>query len=133
MTDSFELFIPGPLPPSLNGAGGLQRSHWAKTRRVKKSWVNRVAAAWLASGRPRIVGPIGIEIVFWLPPGAKFLDPVDNLPARCKLPLDALVKTGAIEDDSRRIVRRNAVYQDRVDRLDQQGISFSVASFTPKP
>jgi len=132
MTDAFDLFIPGPLPPSLNGGGGLQRSHWAKADRVKKSWENRVNAFWLAAGKPQVLGPIGIEIVFWLPPGAKLLDPVDNLPARCKLPLDALVKTGAIEDDSPRIIRRNAVYQDRVDRADQQGVSFSVASYTPK-
>ncbi len=86
-------------------------------------------AFWLAAGKPRIAGPISIEIVFWLPPGAKYLDPVDNLPARCKLPLDALVKTGAIEDDSPRVIKQSAVLQDRVERLDQQGVSFSVAAF----
>jgi len=132
MTDAFEILVSGPLPPSLNGARGLQRLHWRARQSVKKSWRDRVAAAWLLAGRPRVAGPIGIEIVFWLPPGAKYLDPVDNLPARCKLPLDALVLTGAIEDDSPRIIRRSAVYQDRVDRLEQQGVSFSVASYRPK-
>jgi hypothetical protein len=128
----FEILIAGELPPAPNGPRGLLRSHWGVRRKMIKAWETRVWAAWHVAGRPRIRGPVAIEAVRWYASPRRALDP-DNLVASLKLPLDGLVRCGAIEDDSARVVASLSTYQDRVDLKTQEGLSFSVVPFGVPP
>lgn len=101
------------------------RSHWAKRRKLQKEWEGRVWCYWHQAGQPMVRGPVAMEAVRWYAHPHRALDPT-NLAACFKMPEDALVRCGAIEDDSARIIVSMTTMQERVESKAQEGISFTV-------
>lgn len=84
--------MPGKPPPR-PGA-----SHWRVVHAAKKQWAEYLAWSSRAQSIPRCVPGERrrVEVTFYRP------GPVgdeDNTYASCKVPLDALVRIGVIEDD----------------------------------
>ena len=93
VTDSWTLDVAGKRPPR-PGEG-----HWAVLQRAKKQWVEYLGWQALSLRVPRCLPGERrrVDITFYRP------GPVsdkDNAYSACKVPLDALVRCGLIEDDS---------------------------------
>lgn len=88
-------FLTLPWPPSVNHLWRRSRRGVFKTR-TARDYEQLVWAAWQEAGRPRITdGDLAVTIVA-TPPDRRRRD-LDNL---VKAVLDALVRAGAMSDDS---------------------------------
>lgn len=111
---SITLHIP-ELAPSLNGKGGLLRTHWTCRKKLLTKWQYLVMAA--AAGRKHL-GPCRITITRHY---ASIPLDQDNCYAAAKLPLDALRKCGIIKDDDSQTVLSLSCKQVKVATRKEQG------------
>lgn len=91
------MHIPGWRPASVNQL--LQR-HWALAAKLKKNDQEVVSRAVMAYGVPRASGKRKVSILILIPKGLRTKDP----DAYYKSLLDALVRSGALRDDTRNYV-----------------------------
>lgn len=107
------LWIPGLLPPGLNGSSGLMREHHRDAKRRKA----RMSALLLAHCRPfpqiRVRVNVLYTRLYWHPQGA--MD-CTNAAASFKHLEDAIVSAGILVDDSPEYVARLSVQQIRTTR-----------------
>lgn len=99
MKQTFELPI---ALPGLNGDKGLMRQHWTNASKMKEWLLHQVIEAELRchKGQVRIT---------YTRVAKKKMDWFDNLPSSGKHLVDALVKAGAIKDDSPKIIPHQPV------------------------
>jgi len=106
------------LPKGLNSSDGMMRKHWSKRRKDQQEWDLAVAVVVAGAG-PAPKPPL--RLVYTRYYASHPMDP-DNAAASIKQPLDALVRTGAIHDDSPDIIAELVVRQRKVPRRKDQGI-----------
>lgn len=114
---TWELFVPR-LPPGLNGKGGLIRKHWTKRAKEQAAWDFEILLLAREAG-PAPKPPLRLTYTRQY---ARLPCDLDNAAASLKQPLDALVRSGAIHDDSPDIIAELIVRQVKVARVKDQGI-----------
>ncbi len=95
----------------LNGKNGLLRAHWSARKKKKESW----SWLFLAQTHVRFKGKVNITITRSYK--TTKMD-YDNLVSTGKVPLDALVKAGIIEDDNSKIIERIDYRQAKIGKND---------------
>ena len=116
------LIIPEKID-GLNGKNGLLRGHWAQRRRKKESY------AWLfrAQTNGKFAGQVRLTITRSYR-GQKM--DFDNLASTAKLPLDALVLAGIIEDDSEKIIGQPTFFQRQIGAKQAHYYQIEIESLT---
>jgi Holliday junction resolvase RusA-like endonuclease len=117
---TWQIFVPY-TPPGLNGSNGLIRAHWTKRRKMAADCLLRTLAA--LPSKQRIAGPLRLRYTRRY--ARQPLD-LDNLAASIKLPLDALVKAGVLEDDNPRVISELVTRQEKVATVAEEGYSIQL-------
>lgn len=123
LTLSFDVF-----PPSLNGNDGLLRMHWSQYTALRTEWEQRVWYALTPEQRSlfqthwfthcaltytrRTIHRTGLD---WV-----------NLVASLKIPEDALVRCGILQDDNPAVVHTVIPHQEHVAHRHLQGITLDL-------
>ena len=110
------------LPKSLNGSGGMLRQHWAKRHKAQKEWdalIWPLVACAAAPPKPPL------RLIYTRRYARLPMD-LDNAAASLKQPLDALVRSGAIEDDGPQIIAELVTRQVKVAKVAAQGITIEL-------
>lgn len=84
------------LAPALNGKDGLIRTHWAKRKKIKDTWIKLTKAQEYKQYQGQVIVEYerhSVSPMDW-----------DNLCASFKIPGDVLVACGIIEDDNPTVV-----------------------------
>lgn len=106
-TLTFKLTFYHPnLPPSLNGANGLIRSHWAKRKKIKEDFIYEI----LSFKPPRMLSCKVILYYYYCGVPMDW----DNLASRFKIIGDSLKSIGAIDDDNPKFITDFQMRQTRV-------------------
>lgn len=110
------------LAPSLNGSHGLMRMHWTSYRKIMKRWQWKIREEW-GPEKPELHG-VRVHIVRYSL--GRGLD-LDNRWAACKVPLDALRKTGILAEDDPDAVHTLNTSEIHVDRKVDVGTEIIIA------
>lgn len=109
-----EITFPGKVP-GMNGKGGLIRMHWTKKKKLKEAYT------WLVRQATKNVHPgkVSIEMIRY---SAGVTMDFDNLVSTGKVPLDAIVCAGVIQDDKDGVIVKRSYRQEKCKVLEQRTV-----------
>lgn len=123
LTLTFDVF-----PPSLNGNDGLLRMHWRQYTALRTEWEQRIWYALTPEHRTLFQSHWFARCALTYTRRTTHRTGLDwvNLAASLKIPEDALVRCGVLQDDNPAVVQTVLPQQQHVKHRREQGITLDL-------